>query len=100
MVAEYFQLKQGSVFLLLQAMFGCCDLAHTAAQLSVVHATNGPADGTTEPATAAVSAVNALSMQINTNSFKIYLTFVTDVGGVHLLSKLALSSWFCREVLC
>lgn len=51
--------------------------------MSVVLATNGPADSTTEPATAAVSAVNALSPQINTNSFEIYLTemytFVTDV---------------------
>lgn len=60
-----------SVCLLLQAVFGCCDLAHTAAQMSVVLATSGPADSITEPATATVSAVNALSTQINTNSFEI-----------------------------
>jgi hypothetical protein len=73
-----------SVCLLLQAVFGCCDLAHTATQVSVVLTTNSPADSTTEPATAAVSALNAVSMYINTNSFEIYLTemytFVTDVG--------------------
>jgi hypothetical protein len=73
-----------SVGLLLQAVFGCCDIAHTAAQVSVVLVTNSPAENTTEPATAAVSAVNTLSMQINTNSFDIYLTemynFVADVG--------------------
>ena len=63
-----------SVCLLLQAVFGCCDLTHTAAQVSVVLATNSPANSTTEPATAAVSAVNALYMYINTNSFQIYLT--------------------------
>jgi len=59
-------------------VFGCCDLAHAAAQVSVVLTTNGAADSTTEQATAAVSAVNALSMQINTNSFQIYLTEIYE----------------------
>ena len=72
-----------SVCLLLQAVFGCCDLIRTAAQVSVVLTTDGPADSTAEPATAAVSAVNALSLQINTDVFEIYLTemctFIADV---------------------
>jgi len=83
-----------SVCLLLQAVFGCYDLAHTAAQVSMVLTTSGPADGTTEPATATVSAVNALSTQINTNSFEIYLTemytFVTDVGQCALTEQTGL----------
>jgi hypothetical protein len=64
-------------------VFGCCDLIRTAAQVSVVLTTDGPADSTAEPATAAVSAVNALSLQINTDVFEIYLTemctFIADV---------------------
>jgi hypothetical protein len=57
----------------------------------VVLATGGPADGTTEPATAVVSAVNAVSTQITQNSFEIYLTemytFVTDVGQCALTEQ-------------
>jgi hypothetical protein len=72
-------------------VFGCCDLAHTAAQVSVVLATGGPADGTTEPATAAVSAVNSLSMQINTNHLG-YISlkctpYVTGVGQCALTER-------------
>jgi hypothetical protein len=50
----------------------------------VVLATSSPAGNTAEPATAAVSAVNAASPHVNTYSFDIYLTemytFITDVG--------------------
>jgi hypothetical protein len=56
----------------------------------VVLATSSPAESATEPTTAAVSAVNAPSLHVNTDSFDIFLTemytFITDVGQ-HALAE-------------
>jgi hypothetical protein len=72
------------VYLLLQAVSGCCNIIWTTAQVSVVIVTRDPADDTAEPAKAAVSAVNVLATQMNTDPIMTYhtgtYTFLTDVG--------------------